>query len=146
MAVPSRFFSATRMVVNWRMRETSELRSSVLASLRGRTEGRRASAKGASTASKVSDFASVLVALAKSRTCLGLMITTGSDAAGRAANEGSSKPPEASPGRAEGLEPGDQFIDSRFVIGDCPPLGCRVDRDVQMGLGCVIICSRFLVQ
>ena len=45
MAVPSRFFSETSMVSTWRRRAVSELRTWVSASLRGRTEGRTASAK-----------------------------------------------------------------------------------------------------
>ena len=72
------------------------------ASLRGRTEGRTASAKWARTAaSKASVLASVPVALAKSRTWRGLTTTTGSAAAAKAATSGSSSPPEppATPGR-----------------------------------------------
>ena len=38
-------------------------------------------------------------------------------------------------GRVQGLEPGDQFPDSRLVIGDGPPLASGADRDVHMGLG-----------
>ena len=97
MAVPSRFFSETSMVITWRLRAVSELRAWVSASLRGRTSGRTASAEWARTpASRASVLASVPVALAKSLTCRGLTTTTGSVAAARAATKGSSKPPVAS--------------------------------------------------
>ena len=85
------------MVIIWRLRAVSELRTWVSASLRGRTSGRTASAKWARTpAPRVSVLASVPVALAKSLTWRGLTTTTGSAAAARAATKGSSKPPVAS--------------------------------------------------
>ena len=46
--------------------------------------------------SRASVFASLPVALAKSRTCLGLTTTTGIASTARAATRGSSKPPDAS--------------------------------------------------
>ena len=85
------------MVNTWRLRAVSELRTWLSASLRGRTSGRMASAKWASTAaSRASVLASIPVALAKSRTWRGLTTTTGSAAAARAATKGSSRPPVAS--------------------------------------------------
>ena len=45
----SRFFSETNMVITWCLREARELRTCVSPSRKGRTEGRTASAKWAST-------------------------------------------------------------------------------------------------
>ena len=96
-AVPSRFFSETSMVITWCLRATRELSIWVSVSRSGRTGGRTASAKWASTsASRASVLASFPVALAKSRTCRGLTTATGRDAAARAATRESSMPPEDS--------------------------------------------------
>ena len=97
IAVPSRFFPETSMVITWFLRAVSEFRTWVSVSLRGRTSGRTASSKWASTpASRASVLASVPVARAKSQTRRGLTTATGKVAVASAATNGNSKPPVAS--------------------------------------------------
>ena len=96
-ALVRRFFSAVSISTNWRRRVTSASSAWACSLANGRAAGRTASPKRASiSASSRSVLASLPVARAKSRTCLGLTIATAIPAVAKALATGTSRPPVAS--------------------------------------------------
>ena len=96
-ALVRRFFSAVSISTNWRRRVTNASSAWACSLANGRAAGRTISPKRASiSASSRSVLASLPVARAKSRTCLGLTMATASPAVTRALATGISRPPVAS--------------------------------------------------
>src|SRR5574340_92257 len=134
----SRFFSAVSLSISCRRRATSAAKTCVCSSDTGRTGGRMASANRAKIcASSRSVLANCPVARAKSRTCRGLITTTGSPAAASAPRQRyfeAARRFEHNQGGLQGLKPLDGLRDPTLVIRNLeggPGLDRHIDTRVR---------------